>query len=408
MVYEEALKHHPNDIVCRVNLGSVMLERDDPAGAREQYEAALRLDPEFPQAHGGMYYALKLLGEPDAAKLHQRKAFGQKNLFRNPYRGASRPVPALLLVASMGGGTPIEKLIDDRVFETYVVATDFYDRKDGLPPHRLVINGIGDADLAGEALDAAEALIELTSAPVLNRPAAVRATGRCENARRLGKIPGLIAPATELFPLAQLAGPDGPARLAERGFRFPLLLRAPGFHMGQHFVQVESAVELAAAAAEMPGAGRSGGDVLAIEYLDARGADGCARKYRTMMVGGELYPLHLAVSPNWKIHYFSADMADRADHRAEEAEFLANMPGVLGSRAMAALHQLQSLAGLDYGGIDFGLDAEGNILLFEANATMVVEQPAEDQIWDYRRAAVDRIHAAVRNLLLQSAGSIRR
>jgi hypothetical protein len=72
--------------------------------------------------------------------------------------------------------------------------------------------------------------------------------------------------------------------------------------------------------------------VLAIEYLDARGADGCARKYRVMMVGGELYPLHLAISQDWKIHYFSADMAERAEHRAEEAIFLADMPAALGGK----------------------------------------------------------------------------
>src|ERR1700733_8537606 len=46
----------------------------------------------------------------------------------------------------------------------------------------------------------------------------------------------------------------------------------------------------------------------------------------------------------------------------------------------------------------------GAILLFEANATMVVEQPDGDPCWDYRRAAVERIHAAVRDLLLTRAG----
>ena len=50
---------------------------------------------------------------------------------------------------------------------------------------------------------------------------------------------------------------------------------------------------------------------------------------------GELYPLHVAISHNWKIHYFSADMADFPEHRAEDAEFLADMPGVLGPRVMA-------------------------------------------------------------------------
>jgi aromatic-L-amino-acid decarboxylase len=399
MVYAEAVKHHPEDIACRVNLGSVLLERDEPAAAREQYEAALRIDPEFLQAHGGMYYALKQLGEPEAARLHQRKAFGQKSLFRNPYRGDSEPIPVLLLVSSTGGGTPIEKLLDDRIFETHVIVADFFDKRTSLPPHRLVVNGIGDSDVAAEALDAAESLLARTAAPVLNTPAAVRASGRCENSMRLSKVPGLITPTTSIFPYSLLAGPEGPAALAGRGFTFPLLLRTPGFHMGQHFVKVESPEKLRATVAELPGSDGPQAEVLAIEYLDARGADGCARKYRVMMVGGVLYPLHLAISHDWKIHYFSADMADRADHRAEEARFLADMPGVLGSKAMAALERVQTVLGLDYGGIDFGLNPRGDVLLFEANATMVVEPPDGDERWDYRRAAVERIHAAVRNLL---------
>jgi aromatic-L-amino-acid decarboxylase len=406
LVYAEAVKYHPEDIVCRVNLGSVLLESGDPEEARKHYEAALEIDPEFPQAHGGMYYALTQLGDPDAAKLHQRKSFGRKSVFPSLYRGDSEPIPVLLLVSSTGGNTPIEKLLDDRVFETYVVVADFYDIKQPLPPHRLVVNGIGDCDLAGEALQAAESLLKLTPAPVLNAPAAVRATGRCENADRLGKVPGLISPATAIFPHAVLAGADGATVLAAHGFTFPLLVRTPGFHMGQHFVRVESAADLRGAVVALPGLGRPESEVLAIEYLDARGVDGCARKYRAMMVGGKLYPLHLAISPNWKIHYFSADMADRPDHRAEEAEFLANMPGVLGSKAMAALEEVQSALGLDYGGIDFGLNRNGDVLLFEANATMVVEQPAPDERWDYRRIAVTRIHGAVRDLLLSKAGAV--
>jgi hypothetical protein len=123
-----------------------------------------------------------------------------------------------------------------------------------------------------------------------------------------------------------------------------------------------------------------------------------------MMVGGQLYPLHLAISKQWKVHYFSADMRDRPEHREEEAKFLADMQGVLGAKAMAALNRLTAAMRLDYGGIDFAVNQRGEILLFEANATMVVEQPDGDLRWDYRRAAVERIHAAVRHLLLTGAG----
>ena len=398
MVYAEAVKYHPNDLVCQVNLGSVLLEEGDSAGARAQYEAALRIDPDFPQAHGGMYYALTRLGELDAAKEHQRRAFGQRNVFPSIFRGNSPPIGLLLLVSSTGGITPIEKLLDDRVFQTYVIVADFYDTSIPLPEHQLVFNGIGDCDLAADALDAAALLVEHTSAPVLNRPSAVQATGRCENALRLGEIPGLITPRTSRLERSLLGGPHGPDALTARGFNFPLLLRAPGFHMGQHFVRVDSPQELASAAAELPG-----DELIAIEYLDARAEDGYARKYRVMMIGGKLYPLHLAVSQNWKIHYFSADMAERADHRLEEEKFLDDMAGVVGEKGMNALNLLQAALGLDYGGIDFGLNHEGEILLFEANATMVVEQPAPDSRWDYRRKAVGCIHAAVRDLLMSHA-----
>jgi hypothetical protein len=96
-------------------------------------------------------------------------------------------------------------------------------------------------------------------------------------------------------------------------------------------------------------------------------------------------------------------MADCPEHRAEDAAFLTNMPGVLGLRAMAALEEIQKVLGLDYGGIDFGLSGKGEILLFEANATMGVFPPEADKRWDYRRPAVERIYRAVLEMLINSA-----
>jgi hypothetical protein len=127
------------------------------------------------------------------------------------------------------------------------------------------------------------------------------------------------------------------------------------------------------------------------------------RKYRVLFIGGRLYPLHLAISPNWKVHYFSADMTDRADHRAEEAAFLADMAGALGAGTIAALERIAATLGLDYGGIDFGRDAAGNILLYESNATMAVFPPPPDEHFAYRRAPVERVIAAIRQLIVDTA-----
>jgi glutamate/tyrosine decarboxylase-like PLP-dependent enzyme/Flp pilus assembly protein TadD len=392
--YAEAVARHPGDPMGHVNLGNVLHESGEFPAAREHYETALRLDPGHAEAHQGLAYVLAELGDEEGAQWHRRKGFEHRPVIALPYRGEGPPVSLLLLVSSVGGNIPTRNLLDDRVFGTFVVVPEFYDPKVPLPPHQVVFNAIGDADLAAPSLNAAQAVVALTTAPVVNLPSAVLATGRADHAR-LSRLPGVAMPVTVTLPRELLSSPEAAATVARHGFRFPLLVRTPGFHTGRHFLRVEGPEALAGAVAELPGR-----ELTVIEFLNARAADGKVRKYRVMMIGGELYPLHVAISSHWKIHYFNAEMAEQADHRAEDAEFLENMPEVLGPRAMEALAHIQATLGLDYAGIDFGLSATGDLLLFEANATMVVNPPEPDERWAYRRQAVERIFAAVRRMLL--------
>jgi aromatic-L-amino-acid decarboxylase len=391
--YAEAVARHPNDPMSLVNLGNVLYEIGEFRAAREHFETALRVEPGHAEAHKGLAYVLAELGDAQGAEWHRRKGFQDRPVVALPYRGEGPPVSLLLLVSSVGGNIPTRHLLDDRVFQTFVIVPEFYDLQLPLPPHQVVFNAIGDADLSAPALAAAQSLVALTAAPVINLPSAVLATGRADHAR-LSKLPGVLTPATVTLPRDLLASPEAAATLARHGFHFPLLVRTPGFHTGRHFVRVESPQALPGAVAELPGT-----ELTVIEFLNARGVDGKVRKYRVMMIDGQLYPLHLAISSHWKIHYFTAEMAERADHRAEDAEFLENMPGVLGPRAMEALAHIQATLGLDYAGIDFGLSAAGDLMLFETNATMVVNPPEPDERWAYRRPAVERIFAAVRKML---------
>jgi glutamate/tyrosine decarboxylase-like PLP-dependent enzyme len=391
--YAQAVARHPGDAMSRVNLGNALYERGEYQAAREHYENALRVDPGHREAHRGLALALAELGDEEGAQGHRRKAFEDRPVVALPYRGEGPAVNLLLLVSSIGGNIPTRGLLDDRVFRTYVAAPEFCDPTAPLPPHEVVFNAIGDADLAGPALRAAQSLAERATGRVINSPAAVLATGRADHSR-LARVPGVTLPATVTLPRELLASPEAAAALARHGFGFPLLVRTPGFHTGRHFLRVESLEALAGAVAGLPGK-----ELTVIEFLDARGADGKVRKYRAMTIDGHLYPLHVAISRHWKVHYFTADMAGDAKHRAEDAEFLEDMAGVLGPRAMGALAGIQTALGLDYGGIDFGLSATGDVLLFEANATMVVNPPEPGEQWAYRRPAVERILAAVRRML---------
>ena len=68
---------------------------------------------------------------------------------------------------------------------------------------------------------------------------------------------------------------------------------------------------------------------------------------------------------------------------------------------MRALEGVRDALGLDYAGIDFGLSADGDLLLFEANATMVLARPSDDPRWAYRRGAIDRVLDAVVAMIMQ-------
>ena len=397
-VYSEAILHHPDNPMAHVNLANLLLRANKHAEAREHYEAVLRIDPDYAEAHQGLGAVLSDIGDRAGALHHFQKGFRNHAISSLPYRGTRAPVTVLQLVSSGGGNIPTASLLDDCVFLTSVVVADYLDPSAALPPHQLIFNAIGDADLCAPALQAAARLTARTNVPVINDPRAVMKTGRIDNSRRLGAVPGVIAPRTIAVAREILAGPNGVAAVAKYGFAFPLLLRSPGYHTGRNFIIVEQATELSAAAAGLPG-----DDLLVIEYLDARGKDGNARKYRVMMIGGRIHPLHLAISAKWKVHYFTSDMADKPDHRREEARFLADMPAALGEKATAALEKIRDVLGLDYGGIDFGLGPNGDLLLFEANATMVIAPVDPDERWAYRRTAISTVIDAVVAMLMQKS-----
>jgi hypothetical protein len=79
------------------------------------------------------------------------------------------------------------------------------------------------------------------------------------------------------------------------------------------------------------------------------------------------------------------------------------MASAVGARGMAVLQHIADTLELDYGGIDFAVKAQGDILFFEANATMVMVPLAADEKWDYRRQAFDNVFAAIRTMLVLRA-----
>lgn len=385
--FAHAVAAHPWDAAAHVNLGHLLRLADEPDRARAAYEAALACDPDCPEAHQGLSYVLEGIDEL-AASRHRDAGFAGRALTAAPYRGRGEPIRVLRLVSARGGNIPARHILDDRQFETHTLVVEYAGRDQKLPPHGVVFNTIGDADRCAAALHMASRVTRRSAVRVVNSPERVLQTARVAGLERLACLPGVVAPRVVALPRSAFAQPM-PA-----GFAMPFLLRSPGFHTGQHFVRVDDPPSLAAALEVLPG-----DPVLALENLNAAGEDGAYRKYRVMLIGGRILPLHLAISANWKVHYFTAAMASCAAYRAEEARFLDDMEAVLGPVALQALACIDVALGLDYAGVDFALAPDGRLLLFEANATMTIVPPPLGAMWDYRRPAVECALLASRALL---------
>ncbi|MGC9271212.1 hypothetical protein [Acidiphilium sp.] len=382
--FRRAILVRPGDARGYLGIAALSADAGDTMTARHYFNIAINLEP---ANHLGYQGLCRLDPASDLTLDHWHHGFAGNAVTRMRHRGAGAGVALLLLVSARGGNIPTAPWIDDRIFAVTAIFAEFFDPAAPLPPHEVIVNAIGDADLCIEALQAAEAIVARCApgTPIINHPAKVRATGRVAIAARLRAIPGVITPDIALRDRKDVMAAPPPA---------PVILRTPGHHTGQHCLLAERADSISPSLDQLPG-----DRIFSIQYLDARAADGLARKYRVMLIGGIAYPVHLAISPDWKVHYFTAAMANAAALRAEEQRFLENMQATLGPRAISALAAIQSMIGLDYAGIDFALSATGDLMVFEANATMALIPPDDDPVWHYRRPAITAAITAARRLI---------
>jgi len=317
-----------------------------------------------------------------------------------PYYGDAPPIKVLLISSVMGGMIRILHHLDPFVFEATELFVEVWDMSHLLPDHHIVFNAVADADLCREGLRKSISLLENTTVRIFNHPRKIISTGRMDMHDRLSGIPGVIAPQIALFSRPELMNPRIAAILEEKGFCFPLLIRPPGFHTGLFFNRVEDEKSLRENLSAMPS-----DEFFVIQYIDCQSPDGKVRKYRVMSIDGKLFPLHAAISREWKIHYFTAEMADNPLHRSEDESFINNMPAVLGSKVIQNLKRIGEVLDLDYAGIDFSIDRHGNLVVFEANASMVVNPVDPDERWTYRQSPVRKIMEAIRTMLLEGGNS---
>jgi len=302
----------------------------------------------------------------------------------------------LALFAPFAGNTPTEYLLTGPAYEANTLAV-FDGRGYDLDALRqsadVVFNLISDADQAQALFPLVTKLVDRLGLPTINPPRKIQPTTREGVARLLDGIAGCRIPKVlrlnaDVDPIA--------AREALASFAMPVLVRPTGTHGGDDFEMFDDVNKAAGFMARHPGA-----EHYLIEYLDYRSADGHFRKYRFIFIDDEILPYHLAIGLDWKLHHDSTDMIDHGWMQREEQAYLTDPMAFFTSSHYQALRAIRAALGLEYFGIDCGLDAAGNLVVFEVNASMLVHQHNEN--FPYKAPFVERIRQAFEAMLRKMA-----
>jgi tetratricopeptide (TPR) repeat protein len=396
-VLKDLCELQPQDSQMQHQLGKVCFELNETEAAIRHFERAIRLNPNNADSRYWIGGIKRKMGDIDAAQAAYAAAAQIRPLIRQRSIRMPPDFRMLALYAPFDGNTPIQYLFSEATYDIESLAFFGPDEPDigSLEDVHVVVNLISDADQAEAILPAAARVAKRLGKPVVNDPGKIRRTTRDAIADLLQGIPACRLPRI----LRLDAGTDvSAAALAVLlPFAFPVLARPAGTHGGDDFEKFRSPDELARFLAQRPDA-----DHYVIEYIDYASSDGHFRKYRFIFVGEHILPYHLAIGYDWKVHHISTDMAKQTWMQREEAAFLANPAAVFNAAHYQALRVVRERIGLDYFGIDCGLDPDGNLLVFEVNASMLVH---DDNVeFPYKAPFVRVIKAAFDTMLRNRAG----
>jgi tetratricopeptide (TPR) repeat protein len=382
---QKALAIDPSLKEAHASLGSVLLLAGNESAAEQCCRRALAIDPEMVVAHQNLAAICQAMGRAAEARSHRDAAYRRQNIF---IEAAGRPrFTVLMLTTADSGNVPTRSLFprDRCTVVKWFIEYASPDQETCLPPYDLVFNGIGDPDAAGPTTAPVERFLRQCRGPIINAPARVARTRRDRLPFLLDGIANTVVPPVRRLSPASFPNEKLPPPVPGSAAPFPILLRSAGSHGGQSMVLVESAAAFAAIRCIGEAA------LYATRFWPYRSADGYHRKYRMIFVGRTPYPYHLAISHHWLVHYVTADMLSDPAKCEEERRFLDDPESIIGATAMDAIRTIGDRLDLDFAGIDFSILPDGRVLVFEANATMLVHPEDEAGPFAYKNPAVYHI-----------------
>ncbi|MBO6556998.1 MAG: hypothetical protein JJ957_10905 [Pseudomonadales bacterium] len=302
----------------------------------------------------------------------------------------------------MGGTFQIANFIDESevAIDLLTLTRDTDVKSFDLTSYEVVLNQLACADACAPGFPLVEELLTTyPSEKVINHPSKVKLTTREGNAERLSVISNAVFPKTVGIP----ENSDDESVLAltlGQGMAFPLIVRERETHVGKSMVVVQSTQELLDTLRQPSDRG-----YLVIQFYDLIKQDGLYDKYRVFFINGQLYPINRIVSDDWNIHGNKRYklMLDSDTAKQGEQAFLEDPESFLGESVFNALQDVRDTIDLEFFGVDFSVDKNERLVLFEANASM---RHAFEHVrkYPYLKPHLEAASEGFRNMVMEKAG----
>lgn len=347
---------------------------------------------------------LQLRGNRDLALTMQAEALKYQTVYSPPTAkdGINIRLCALMCAGDLMANTPLEFLLEDSDVALdlcYLTADGVYDAE--LPEHDLLFIAIAQSDRNMPLLNKIATAFVSWPRPILNKPERIGLLSRHEACRLLKSVPGVTMPVTLRIhrqALAQAAANKlAIADLLADG-DYPVIIRPVDSHAGQELEKIDGNDALAGYLQNA-----SDDAFYVSRFIDYRGNDGQFRKYRIVLIEGRPFLCHLAISEHWLIHYLNAGMAESPEKRAEEERAMADFDLGFALRHAEALRDINERMGLDYLGIDCSETADGKLLIFEVDSSMIIHAIDPVDIFPYKQTQMRKVFTAFRQMLANTA-----
>lgn len=229
-----------------------------------------------------------------------------------------------------------------------------------------IVNSLTNPDVADGGLRLLQGAVADYPGRLINHPSAVLRTRRDEVSELLADIPGLIVPRAMRIGRGEIDRIGEKVRLSR--VMFPAIFRIAGTHLGHSMVLVNSLSDVLRLYDNSK-------DYYLTSFIDYRSSDGLYRKRRYSYLGEDILLRHVLASDYWTVHAEARDrvMASRPQLIAEEREVMASK---IPKNVESILYEIRRRIGLDFFGLDCSILDSGQILFFEANASMNYFHPS--------------------------------